>query len=374
LVRVTAALTDSMRRVLPLRIQYLLVCVPIAVAVDWMAPDRHMAAFAAASVAIIPLAAGLGKTTEHLAEKTGAGIGGLLNATFGNAAELIIGLTALRSGLYDVVKASITGSIIGNLLLVLGAALLAGGLRYPTQTFNAAAARTRTTMLLLAAAALIAPATYEHLAGSVAAVHESNLSLAVAMILVFTYALGLIFSLRTHRELFAGHTAEAGEFEEQDARSQSTLRLILVLAVLSALIAWMSEILVGSIEPVAHQLGMTDIFVGVIVVALVGNAAEQSTAIHMAMKNRMDLALSITIGSSIQIALFVAPALVLASYKVASKPMNLVFKPAEILAVTISVIIAGQICGDGESNWFEGMQLLAVYAIVAIFFYFLPAG
>lgn len=361
-----------MRRVLPLRIQYLLAFVPIAVAVDWLAPEWHLTAFAAACAAIVPLAAGLGKATEQLAEKTGVGLGGLLNATFGNAAEMIIGLAALRSGLYDVVKASITGSIIGNLLLVLGGSLLAGGLRHQHQTFNAAGARTRTTMLLLAAAALIAPAAYEHLGGDIAAARENNFSLEVAIVLILSYVLGLIFTLHTHRELFAGHTAEAGVIEEEDRPSQPTVRLVVILALLSALIAWMSEILVGSIEPVAHQLGMTDVFVGIIVVAMVGNAAEQSTAILMATKNRMDLALSITVGSSIQIALFVAPVLLLASYLVAANPMNLVFKPAEVSAVTVSVIIAGQICGDGESNWFEGVQLLAVYAIVAIFFYFLP--
>lgn len=190
--------------------------------------------------------------------------------------------------------------------------------------------------------------------------------------LILSYALGLVFSLRTHRELFAGHTVETGAVEEEGKPSMPAPRLIAVLAGLSALIAWMSEILVGSIEPVARQFRMTDVFIGVIIVAMVGNAAEQSSAVVMAMRNRMDLALSISVGSGIQIALFVAPILVLASYFVAPRPMNLVFRPAEILAVTFAVVIAGQICGDGESNWFEGMQLLAVYAIIALFFFFLP--
>jgi Ca2+:H+ antiporter len=201
-------------RVLALRIEYLLVFVPIAVAVDWLAPGRHVAAFVAASAAIVPLAAELGRTTERLAEKTGAGIGGLLNVTFGNAAEMINGSTALRSGLGDVVKAPITGAIIDNLLLVLGAALLAGGFRHPTQTLNAAAARSRTTTLLLAATALIAPAAYHHLAGGQTA-RENGFSFEVSIVLVVSYALGLVFALRTDRELFAGHTAEVGAVEEE---------------------------------------------------------------------------------------------------------------------------------------------------------------
>jgi Ca2+:H+ antiporter len=333
-----------------------------------------VAAFAAAAAAIAPLAAELGRTTERLAERTGAAIGGLLNVTFGNAAEMIIGVTALRSGLGDVVKASITGAVISNLLLVLGAALLAGGLRYPTQTFNAAAARSRTTMLLLAATALISPAAYHHLAGSHVARRENGLSLEVSFVLLISYVLGLLFSLRTHRELFAGHSGEIGAAEEQKKISTRPYQLLAVLAIVTALIAWMSEILVGSIEPVAERFGMTQVFIGVIIVAMVGNSAEQSTAVLMATKNRMDLALSIAIGSSIQIALFVAPMLVFASYLLAPAPIDLVLTPAEILAVTFSVVIAGQICGDGESNWFEGVQLLAVYAIVAMLFYFLPAG
>jgi Ca2+:H+ antiporter len=356
-------------RRLELRTEYLLAFIPIAVAVDRLAPQWRVGAFAAAAAAIAPLAAELGKTTERLAEKTGAGVGGLLNATFGNAAELIIGLTTLRSGLGDVVKASISGAVIGNLLLVLGAALLAGGLRYPTQTFNAAAARSRTTMLLLAATALIAPAAYHHLAHGRAARGENGLSLEVSIVLLISYVLGLVFSLRTHRELFAGNTA-AGQ---EGAPSRESW-LLAVLGAVTVLIVWMSEILVRCIEPVARQLGMTQVFVGVIIIAMVGNAAEHSTAILMATRNRMDLVLSIAIGSSIQIALLVAPVLVLASYIVGPAPINLVLTPAEVLAVTFSVVIAGQICGDGESNWFEGVQLLAVYAIVAMLFYFLPAG
>jgi Ca2+:H+ antiporter len=356
-----------------LRLQYLLALIPVAVAVDWFAPQWRVVAFATAAAAIAPLAAELGRTTEELAKKTGAAIGGLLNVTFGNAAEMIIGLTALRRGLGEVVKASISGAVIGNLLLVLGAALLAGGLRHPIQTFNATAARSRTTMLLLAATALIAPAAYHYLASGRYSTGEKGLSLEVSIVLIISYVLGLVFSLRTHRELFAGNIEGIPARGGQEQSFLSSPWLLVILTTITVLIAWMSEILVGCIEPVAHQLGMTQVFIGVIIVAMVGNAAEHSTAILMAIRNHMDLVLSIAIGSSIQIALFVAPVLVFASYIVGPSPINLVLTPAEVLAVTFSVVIAGQICGDGESNWFEGVLLLAVYAIVAMLFYFLPA-
>jgi Ca2+:H+ antiporter len=356
-----------------LRLQYLLALIPVAVAVDWFAPQWRVVAFATAAAAIAPLAAELGRTTEELAKKTGAAIGGLLNVTFGNAAEMIIGLTALRRGLGEVVKASISGAVIGNLLLVLGAALLAGGLRHPIQTFNATAARSRTTMLLLAATALIAPAAYHYLASGRSSTGEKGLSLEVSIVLIISYVLGLVFSLRTHRELFAGNVGGMPAGEDRGQIFSSPPWLLVILTTITVLIAWMSEILVGCIEPVAHQLGMTQVFIGVIIVAMVGNAAEHSTAILMAIRNHMDLVLSIAIGSSIQIALFVAPVLVFASYIVGPSPINLVLTPAEVLAVTFSVVIAGQICGDGESNWFEGVLLLAVYTIVAMLFYFLPA-
>jgi Ca2+:H+ antiporter len=356
-----------------LRLQYLLALIPVAVAVDWFAPQWRVVAFATAAAAIAPLAAELGRTTEELAKKTGAAIGGLLNVTFGNAAEMIIGLTALRRGLGEVVKASISGAVIGNLLLVLGAALLAGGLRHPIQTFNATAARSRTTMLLLAATALIAPAAYHYLASGRSSTGEKGLSLEVSIVLIISYVLGLVFSLRTHRELFAGNVGGMPAGEDRGQIFSSPPWLLVILTTITVLIAWMSEILVACIEPVAHQLGMTQVFIGVIIIAMVGNAAEHSTAILMAIRNHMDLVLSISIGSSIQIALFVAPVLVFASYIVGPSPINLVLTPAEVLAVTFSVVIAGQICGDGESNWFEGVLLLAVYAIVAMLFYFLPA-
>lgn len=350
-------------------LNWLLVFVPIAVGLEFLAPDRHSLIFVAASLAIVPLAGWLGTATEHLAARTSEGLGGLLNATFGNAAEMIIALVALNKGLYYVVKASLTGSIIGNTLLVLGAAILSGGLKHKVQKFNAAGARVQSTMLTLAAVALVVPAAFHYLSGPGNILVEHDLSTDISIVLLITYAASLWFTLHTHKSFFAG--AEVEEAEGSHA-AWSIGRSVGVLAAATAAIAWLSEILVGSVEQAAHQFGMSSVFVGVIVVAVVGNAAEHSTALMVAMKNRMDLALSIAIGSSIQIALFVAPVLVLASRVMGPKPMDLVFTPAEVIAVVLSVWIAEQITSDGESNWLEGAQLLAVYAILAIVFFFLP--
>lgn len=352
-------------------LDWLLVFVPVALALEHLQPATHVPIFVAACLAIVPLAGWLGKATEHLAEKTGEGVGGLLNATFGNAAELIIALVALRQGMTEVVKASLTGSILGNILLVMGAACLAGGLRYKDLRFNAAGARMMSTMLTLAAISLVLPAVFHHL------VHpsiqlERSLSVEIAVVLLVCYALSLLFSLHTHKQLFTGDAAAAAEVASPDHVSWPLSRSLGVLGVATALIAWISEVLVGSIEQAAHAFGMSSLFVGIIVVAVIGNAAEHSTAILVARKNRMDLALGIAIGSSIQIALFVAPVLVLASYFVAPAPMDLVFSPAEVLAIVLAVAISGQISSDGESHWLEGVQLLAVYLILGLVFYFLP--
>ena len=352
-------------------LNWLLIFVPVTIGLHFFAGDRHTWIFIAASVAIIPLAGWLGEATEHLAEKTGEGVGGLLNATCGNAAEMIIALAALRSGLHDVVKASLTGSIIGNVLLVLGASILVGGMRHPVQRFNAAAASAQSTMLTLAAVALIVPAAFHYISGADKLVLEHGLSFDISIVLLVTYALSLWFALKTHKQLFAGgHKGDAAEVAGHV--SWSTTKSVSVLAGATALIAWVSEILVGSVEQAAHEFGMSSIFVGVIVVAVVGNAAEHSTAVLVARKNRMDLSLSIALGSSMQIALFVAPLLVLASYVVGPRPMDLVFTPVEVMAVALAVAITGQITSDGESNWLEGVQLLAVYLILGILFFFLP--
>ncbi len=348
---------------------WFLIFVPISAWLHYMQPDAHTATFLCACLAILPLAGWLGKGTENLAHHTGEAVGGLLNATFGNAAEMIIAIAAMRNGLYDVVKASLTGSIIGNVLLVAGLSMLAGGLKFKTQTFNRMAAQNQATMLLLAAISLILPAAFHYLAGPAGVPKENDLSMEISIILLVVYVLSLVFSLVTHKQLFGG---EGGEAHGGEAQPWSKGKSVAVLAGATALIAWVSEILVGSVEHAAHSFGMTSVFVGVIVVAIIGNAAEHSTAILVAMKNRMDLAMGIAIGSSIQIALFVAPVLVLLSYFIAPSPMNLVFTPAEVIAITLSVLICAQVANDGESNWMEGVQMLAVYAIMGVVFYFLP--
>jgi Ca2+:H+ antiporter len=348
-------------------VNWLLVFVPVAIGLHIVRPEAHTAVFVLSCLAVIPLAGWMGHATEELARRTGEGIGGLLNATFGNAAELIIALMALQKGLYAVVKASLTGSIIGNVLLVFGAAVLAGGIKYKRQRFNVTGARAQSTLLTLAAIAMVMPAGFHALAGPVGFARESGLSLAIAVVLLAAYAAHLVFSLVTHKQLFAGEEGGEGHPPEWSLR-----KALVVLAASTAMIAWVSEILVGSVEAAASSLGMTRVFLGVIVVAIVGNAAEHSTAVMMALKNRMEIALGIAVGSSLQIALFVAPVLVLASRAIGPQPMDLVFTPAEVLAVFVAVLITGQIASDGESNWLEGAQLLAVYLILAMVFFFLP--
>ena len=346
----------------------LLIFVPISIILEFLHADP-LWVFLSSSIAIIPLAGFMGKSTEHLAEKFGAGLGGLLNATFGNAAELIIALMALRKGLYEVVKASITGSIIGNILLVLGLSILLGGLQFSTQSFNRTAAGMGATMLTLSVIGLVVPAIFHSIVQGLPNPHEIEVSLEISFILFATYILSLIFSLKTHKHLYAGdpHMDE----EAIGTAAWSKTKAVTVLLVSTALVALMSEFLVGAIESAAKSLGLSDIFVGVILVAIIGNAAEHSTAILVAMKNKMDLALNIAVGSSLQVALFVAPVLVFASFLFGS-PMDLVFTTFEIISIGLAVGIVSLISFDGESNWMEGVQLLAVYIILGIAFYFLP--
>lgn len=354
-------------------LDWLLLFIPVTIVMELAFHPSPTILFFSACISIVPLAGLLGRATEQLAEKTGEGIGGLLNATFGNAAELIIAIMALRAGLYDVVKASITGSIIGNILLVLGASLLAGGMKYKVQRFNPVGARSMSIMLTLASIGLIGPAIFHYFGGRNIVDREADLSLEIAVVLVITYGLSLLFSLKTHKQLFAGEAAETAEIGSGHRGMWKLSTSVTVLTVATALIAWMSEILVGSVQVAADAMGMTSIFVGVIVVAIIGNAAEHSTAVLVALKNRMDLSLSIAVGSSIQVALFVAPVLVFLSYFIGPRPMDLVFTPVEIVAITLSGLITEQIASDGESNWLEGVQLISVYIIFALVFYFLPA-
>jgi Ca2+:H+ antiporter len=352
-------------------LNWLLIFVPIAIGLHYLAPSQHTFLFLAACLGIVPLAGRLGNATEQLALHTGDAIGGLLNATFGNAAELIIAIMALRKGLYPVVKASLTGSIIGNILLVLGGAALAGGLRFKRQTFSSTGACAQATLLTLAAIGLIIPAAFRHLGGPAVRGNEDAVSLSLAVVLLAAYSCHLIFSLVTHRQVCVGDP-KGVEADAAAVAPWTLRRAVAELALSTVLVAWMSEMLVGSVEEAGAALGMTRIFLGVIVVAIVGNAAEHSTAIIMALKNRMEISFTIAIGSSLQIALFVAPLLVIVSRFIGPRPMDLVFSPAEVLAVFLAVMITGQVASDGETNWLEGVQLLAVYVILAVVFYFLP--
>lgn len=363
---VAQAMLDAM-------LMWLLVFVPVTIALEFLRPQAHTWIFLSACLSVIPLAGLLGRATEEIAERLGEGIGGLLNATFGNAAELIIAIAALQKGLYDVVKASLTGSIIGNVLLVFGLSAFCGGFRYKKQTFNQTAASAQAVLLTLASVGLIVPAAFHHLQNYGTHEPENRLGLDIAIVLLFAYIAHLAFSLYTHKSLFAGGAEEEPTAAARHGgRHPGLMRSIVTLALATAAIAWISEILVGSVQEAAKAFGMTEIFVGVIVVAIIGNAAEHSTAVLAALNNRMELAFGVAVGSSIQIALLVAPLLVILSHFIGPRPMDLAFSPAEVLAIFLSVLITGQVAQDGETNWLEGAQLLAVYIILAIVFYFLP--
>lgn len=374
----------------------LLVFVPVALFIPHGEGNASWV-FIASAVAIIPLAGLMGKATEHLSVRFGPGVSGLLNASFGNAAELIIALFALRKGLVEVVKASITGSILGNVLLVLGASILAGGLKFPRQTFNATAAGVAATMLALAATGLVVPAVFHaYLPGQQFIEAEHDLSLEISIVLFAAYLLMLVFSLKTHRHLYdpslsaeasaapatvpipapsaeqVSHATAPAAEAEADEEHWSVRTSLIVLVAATVGVSVMSERLVGAIEAASAVFGWTPVFVGVIVVAIVGNAAEHSTAILVAMKNHMELSVQIAIGSGLQIALFVAPLLVFVSCLPGFTRLNLVFTMLEVAAVVVSVILIALVVRDGESNWIEGLMLLAVYLIFAIAFYNLP--
>jgi Ca2+:H+ antiporter len=353
-------------------LSWLLLFVLIAIVLRfWPVAENPTALFICSAIGIIPLAGWMGRATEALAARMGEGAGGLLNATFGNAAELIIAVIALSKGLTSVVKASITGSIIGNILLVFGLSIVCGGTKYKEQRFNRTGARTSAISLSLAAIALIIPTAFhvaaERSPSGWSPIMEQRLSLAIALVLFLTYLCVLSFSLKTHRHFFQGIEAELDEKNEYWSRGKA----IIILLVATGFVALLAEFLVGTIESVRATFGLTETFVGVIVVAIVGNAAEHSSAILMALKNKMDLTVGIAIGSSLQIALFVAPLLVFVSY-LFGKPMDLEFSPLEVFAVVASVYILFQISGDGETNWIEGVQLLSVYVILGILFFYLP--
>jgi len=355
------------------RVYGLFVFVPIAAAAHFAGASATVVLFTSA-VAIVPAAGLLSETTEHLSAHAGPAVGGLLNATIGNAPELIIAGIALGKGLHEVVKASLVGSIVGNLLLVLGAAMLVGGLGRERQRFNRTAAQTLAGMLLLTLPALIMPAIFQLVhGGRLPFVGEGrvrfghtleHLSLAISLVLIAVYIAGLVFSLRTHRNVLGGDAAVV-----RIARPWPLAGALAGLVVAGAVVGAMSAILVGSIEHASHALGLSQFFVGAFVVAIVGNAAEHFVAVTVAAKDDMDLAVNISIGSSAQIALLVTPVLVLLSFVVGPSPMPLVFNGYEIAALVFAALATIGLTLDGESTWFEGVQLLAVYAVIGIVFF-----
>ncbi|MGC8837317.1 MAG: calcium/proton exchanger [Anaerolineae bacterium] len=339
----------------------LLAFVPLAVVAD-LARWPPMVVFSAAALGVVPLASFLSQATEELAARAGPRVGGLLNATLGNAAELIIALFAIRAGLLDLVKASITGSILGNILLILGMGFLLGGRRHGTQRFDRGQAGVNATMLTLAVIALAVPSLFGHTIEEVDHAAVEYLSLGVAGVMMLLYILSVAYSFGLPLREKEPHTPQRW----------STSLALGVLVGSTALIAWLSEILVGAVEPVVLSLGVTEFFLGIIVVPLVGNVVEHLVAVQMAMKDRMELSLAIALGSGLQVALFVAPVLVFASLALGN-PLTLIFNQFELIALVAASLLATLAALDGESNWLEGAQLLAVYVIVALAFFFLPA-
>ena len=341
----------------------MLIFVPIAIISNFLQVSPVIVFFLSA-LAIIPLARYIGEATEELSVHTGPALGGFLSATFGNATELIIGIFALQAGLIEVVKASIVGSIIGNILLILGMSMFLGGVKHKKQEFNKTAALASASMLLLAVAALVMPAVFNLTAPTIENSIIEKLSVLVAVLMIIVYFANLFFMLYTHKHLY---TEEVGKYEAKWGKGKA----ITILLLSTVVVAWVSEILVGSIEPLVAAFGWTELFIGVIFVAVVGNAAENTSAIVMARKNRMDLSLQISLGSATQIAMFVAPFLILVSLFF-QHPMSLIFNSFELIAVILSVLIANLVIEDGESNWLEGLQLVVAYAIMAVAFFFHP--
>ncbi|WP_030006028.1 calcium/proton exchanger [Picosynechococcus sp. NKBG042902] len=352
----------------------LLVFIPISLAghfLEW----SPVTVFCTAAIAIVPLAAFMGEATEEIAVVVGPNLGGLLNATFGNATELILAFIALKSGLVDVVKATITGSIISNLLLVMGFAMLLGGLKFKEQDFQPTAARLNASSMNLAVIAILIPTAVEYTSAGIGQATLQNLSVAVAVVLILVYGLTLLFSMKTHSYLYDVGVAEIEEEGETEEEAKAKVNLWLwvgVLLVVTLAVAIESELLVGSLEAATESLGLSPLFTGVILLPIIGNAAEHATAVTVALKNKMDLSVSVAVGSSLQIALFVAPVLVIAGW-IIGQPMDLDFNPFELVAVAVAVLIANSISSDGNSNWLEGSLLLATYTVLGLAFFFHPA-
>lgn len=350
----------------------LLVFVPISAAAHFLGWGE-LAVFVTAAVAIIPLAGWMGQATEEIAVVVGPSLGGLLNATFGNATELIIALIALNNGLINVVKSSITGSIISNLLLVMGLSMLLGGIKFKEQQFQPVIARMNASSMNLAVIAILVPTAVDFTSPSITEPVLQRLSVSVAVVLILVYGLTLLFSMKTHAYLYdVGTAAEVDGAETAEHHEPPNLTLwIAVLLVATLVVAVESEWLVGSLEVATEELGLSELFTGVILLPIIGNAAEHATAVTVALKNKMDLSLSVAVGSSMQIALFVAPVLVIAGWLL-GQPMDLDFNNFQLIAVAVSILIANSISSDGSSNWLEGTLLLATYAIIGLSFFFHP--
>lgn len=348
------------RRITP-TLDWLLALVPVAIGLE-LAGGPELAIFLTSAAAIVPLAGVIGRSTEQLALHTGPRVGGLINATFGNVTELIIAVFLILDDRTEIVKASLTGSILGNLLLVLGVSFLLGGLRHKEQHYSANAASVHSTSLVLAVTGLLMPALFALGSNGESLLQREVVSGIVAAVLILLYVAALAFMLVTHEHLF--HTPEEGE---RPAWSRGKAIVVLVLA--TGLVALMSEFLVGSLEPALAEIGLSEFFVGLILIPIIGNAAEHSSAVLFAMRNKVDVTLEIAIGSSTQIALFVAPALVFISLAV-GHPMDFIFSTFEVAAVALSTVLVFMISSDGRSNWLEGAQLTGAYAIMAISFFF----
>lgn len=346
--------------------KFLYIFIPISIGLHFLHADATWV-FVTAGLAIVPLAKLMGEATEHLSVKTGPGIGGLLNATFGNATEFIIAIIALQKGLPDIVRASITGSIIGNILFVLGMAMIAGGYNRKEQNFDIRAAGAGIGMLVVAIVGITIPTLFHYLVPKATVDHDHSISLAVSVIFFVCYVCYLVFSLKTHKDVFAGEHNE----EDIDGTSWSIKRSTLTLIGATVAVAIVSEVLVGSVEHAAKSWGLNDLFVGVFLLAVIGNAAEHSTAILVAMKNKMELAFQIAVGSSVQLALLVAPVLVFFGYFMGI-PLDLVFEPLEASILVASVLIVWAVSMDGKTNWMEGVMLMGIYAISGVVFYYHP--
>ncbi len=351
-------------------VNWLLIFIPITIILE-KAHASPPVVFFSAALAIVPIATLIVHATEHIATRTGDAVGGLLNATFGNAPELIISLVALKAGYLDMVRASLVGAILANLLLALGVSFLLGGFRFHEQRFNPLATRAYSTMMFLAAVSLAVPSSFSRYFAPQGVIRQEQLlNLGIAGLLLAAYGLYLVFSLKTHPRSFASIESEVDEGHPE--HHWGLPRAIGSLLVASVLAAWMSEILVGAAEGTGQALGMSQIFIGIVLLAIVGGAAESGSAVAMARKNKMDLSVGIALGSCIQIALFVAPVLVFASYFIAPQPLELAFNRAEIGSLFIAVIVGAMVCSDGQGNWYKGVQLITVYAIIALMFYLIP--